>query len=375
MFNHAKLGLVLGAALLLAAPSAFAGAGVIKTDVQSLSGDVTYSRVASGSNPALDTYIGYSVAISNEGGNTINNIRFTATTRVTDTAEKATFYSAEGALCAAVRNPLTAMNPGINDGTSIECAIGQLTAGKAFPKFAIFFKAPVKVGDNGLGDNSGSDKVTISGITYYAEGTGGPNSVPDNSTNEWPELPIEVTLGTCNPDRVKSALPKSGGTFFTGGAESCASDPFAVSVKVPQYTTYSTVELDESDVSSNINCSSLGNFFKCFSAKVDIPNVVFAETSGKYLTIVLRTLASNIKPGAKISSVLIQYDDGISPNRFLVPQCSGPTTPLTGTDAGKPCIAKAVYYKNKSVPGWTPELDGAFEWTLINLRNGSFDLF
>ena len=29
-----------------------------------------------------------------------------------------------------------------------------------------------------------------------------------------------------------------------------------------------------------------------------------------------------------------------------------------------------VDYKNKKVPGWTPELDGDFEWTLINTENG-----
>jgi hypothetical protein len=346
--------------------SAFAGAGIITTLVEPLSANVTYSTEAtvSPTRPALITYVGYRVTVASDptNTNTINNVRFTATTTVTDPAEKATFSSADGASCLTTGADLT----------SIECTIGQLRAGETFPTFAIFFKTPVKI-TNGVADGDGEDKVKISGISYYAEGTGGLNSPPDNSTNDWPVPPAEiaVVLGTCNPDLVKSAFPKSGGFFFTGGnGPSCATDPFSVSVTVPQAPTYSTVTLDEDDVSANINCASLGNFFKCFGSAVTIPNVVFTASSGSYLTIGLRVEASNIKPGTKIGNVLIQYDDGS--NIHNVGACASPTTPRSD---GIPCIAKAVYYKNKSVLGWTPELDGAFAWTLLNLRNGLFNVF
>src|SRR5580765_7415888 len=113
---------------------AVAGAGLVTTAVTPLSGNVTYSIPAT-TNP-LVTYIGYTVAIANGGGNTVNNIVFTAQTAVTNTAEAATFSSADGATCATTNAAKTA----------ISCSIGQLKAGKAFPTFAVFFLAPAKVG-------------------------------------------------------------------------------------------------------------------------------------------------------------------------------------------------------------------------------------
>src|SRR5215471_8551842 len=56
------------------------------------------------------------------------------TSVVTDTNEKATFFSADGASCVTTNAALTA----------IECTIGQLKAGESFPTFFVFFKAPAK---------------------------------------------------------------------------------------------------------------------------------------------------------------------------------------------------------------------------------------
>jgi hypothetical protein len=369
----------LGASL--AAPQSFAGAGMMQTVVTPLSGTVTYSLEANGSTSAMPTYVGYEVQISNSGGNTINNIVFTATAAVTDSAEKATFSSADGITCATTVNPSTAPNPGVNDGTSIQCPIGQLKANASYPTFAIFFKAPVKV-TNGIADGDNSDEVTISGVTYFAEGTGGvPNSIPDNSTDNWPDSPIAVTLGTCNPTNIKSALPKTGGSFFTSSG-ACAADPFSVGVNAPSPPTYTTVELLESDITSELACSSNDNFYTCFKAQVTIPQVVYSANSGKYLTVTLRILASDIKPGTKIGSVLIQYVDDTNPLNPVIYNITQPTRscPTVGgqsvpTFDGIPCLAKSVYYKNKSVPGWTPEIDGAYEWQLLNDKNGGYKAF
>ena len=332
-------------------PSAFAGAGVITTEVTPLSTTVTYSVPGALSPPRLDTYVGYTVAISNDGGNTVNNIRFTGTTSVTDTAEKATFSSVEGATCVTTNTDLTA----------IECTIGQLTAGQAFPTFAVFFKAPVKL-TNGVADVNGQDAVGFSGITFYAEGTGGPNSIPDNSVAEW--TTAAVALGTDNPLRVKSAVPKSGGKFFTGGsAITTPNDRFTTSVDVPAAATFTTAEIIESTFSPT--CTS---FIECYQSQVLIPG-----TFSPYLMIVLRQDASNIKPGTKINSVVVQYiGDGDPPPLgwpYTVGDCA--SGPAARTD-GLPCIAKRTYYKNRSVLGWTAALDGDFEWTLINLKNGGY---
>jgi hypothetical protein len=387
--------LLFVAAMFGVVSSAFGGAEVITTVVTPLSSDVTYSTDATVSppRPALVSSVGYTVSIANAGRNTINHVRFTGTTSVTDPDEKATFISADGASCTASA-----------DLTSIECEIGKLRSGESFPTFAVFFKAPVKVTNNGVADRVGKDRVTFSGITYYAEGEHGPKSKPQNSTTLWSAA--AVTLLTSNPTFFKSAMPKSGGSFFTGdGAITTSTDPFAVAVTVPQAPTYSTVELRESDVSENRNCTSPspnhnhnnhnnhnnhsnhspshnqspGRFFNCYRAAITIPNVVFGSTSGNYLTIVLGVHQSNIKPGAKIGDVLIQYRDNADThtynadtNTYNVGLCASPTTPRAD---GIPCIAKAVHYKNKWVPGWTLELNGSFEFTLLNLKNGSFAMF
>jgi hypothetical protein len=340
------------AALFLATASvvgsAFAGAGTMKTIVTPLSPKVTYSIAGTTSPPRLDTYVGYSVTIANQGGNTINNIRFTGTTSVTDGAEAATFSSAEGATCTASA-----------DLKSINCVIGQLKAGVGFPAFAVFFKAPVKV-VNGTADVEGEDEVSFSGITFYAEGTGGvPNSPPINSTERW--AAADVVLGTNNPTLVKTAVPKlsTDFTFFTGeGAVSKSNDRFTTRVIVPPTTTFTTAEIFES-VFTTLNCD---NFYSCDQTQLTIPG-----TFTPYLTIILRQDKLNIRPGTKIGSVLINY---LSDSNVLyehIGDCaSGPALTMSGV----PCIAARKYYKNSSVAGWTRDLDGDFEWILISDSNG-----
>jgi hypothetical protein len=336
-------GCVAGACLLGASHAAFAGAGVLTTTVSPLQGNVTYSTT--GSKP-LNTYIGYTVTISNDGGNTINNIRFSGTTAVTDPAEKASYSSAEGATCSARQVP--------SDGTVIDCSIGQLTAGRPI-SFVIFFKAPTKE-INSVADGEGQDSVAFGGQTFYAEGTGGSNSVPDNSIRDW--TTGSVTLGTFNPERIKSAVPKSGGTLFTGnGIFASSVDPFATQVVVPPSSVYTTAEIKEA-VLVDPNCS---NFLTCFSTQLNIPG-----TFAPYLSVVLSMDKDNIKSGTKIGSVLLDYigDDN---NLTTLSACASPTTPRSDNI---PCIARSVYYKNRSVPGWTTDRDGDFEWTLISLKNG-----
>src|SRR5690349_15725540 len=169
----------IGARLaLLAAPffalavhsSALAGAGIITTTVTPLTNSVTYSSTATTvpPRPALVTFVGYTVTVTNGGGNTINNIVFTGAATVTDTDEKAVFSSAEGASCTTTNA----------DHTAVQCTIGQLTAGRSFPTFALFFTAPAKDTATPLpnGDSAHCDTtdcVHFNGATIYAEGTGG----------------------------------------------------------------------------------------------------------------------------------------------------------------------------------------------------------
>jgi len=342
--SHAVIGILALASACVVTP-AFAGAGLVTTEVTPVSTNVTYRDNTNG----LVTYIGYTVTITNDPANTntINNVRFTATASATDSAEKPTFLSADGATCAATNA----------DQTSISCTIGQLHAGQAYPTFAVFFRAPAKI-TNGVADGDGQDAVAFSGITYYAEGTGGLQSPPQNSTGAW-TASSNVILGTTNPTLVRSVVPKNSNVLiFTGNAAVTTSgNPFATSVKVPPTPSYTTADIALSAV-ADPNCT---NFTTCYLSQISIPG-----TFSPYLTIVLRMDAANIKKGAHIESVVIYYD-GVP-----VGDCASPTTPFSGTAAGTPCIAKRVYYKTKSVPGWTVELDGDFEWQILNLKNGGY---
>jgi hypothetical protein len=320
-------------------------AGTLTTVVTPLSAAVTYSSPATPGTPPLDTYVGYTVSVANVGGNTINDVRFTGTARATDTDEQVAFSSADGGTCSA-------------SGAAIECTIGQLKAGEAVPVFAVFFKAPVRDGVSPLPD--GSDQLSFAGTTFYAEGTGGPNSVPQNSTTAW--TAAAVTLGTSNPSLIKSAVQRSGGKLFTGdGGVSSGGDPFATIVTVPPGASFTTAEINE--VPDGTGCGN--NFNACFRSDITIPG-----SFSPYLTIVLRQDASTILKGTKIESVLIQYI-GSGGTQF-VGLCANATTPRSD---GVPCIAGRVHYKNSRTPGWMPELDGDFEWTLINLGNGSYKVF
>ena len=349
------------AALFGAATSAFAGAGSITTTVTPLQTNVTYST------SAQMIYVGYRVAIGNTDGNTINHIRFTASASVTDPAELATFDSAEGATCVTTNAAKTA----------IECWIGQLPAGVSYPTFAVFFKAPAKI-LIGVAD-TGLDYVNLSGDMVYAEGPNGGNPAP-NSVVPWatPLLPVQVLLGTASNTDVRSGVPKAGGTFSTGIAGvSSGGDRFTTSVTVPGAAVFSTAEIIESEFAI---CT---NFNKCWQSDITIEGNV-TNSYSPYLTIVLRQDALNIKPGTKIASVLVRYYyqhpsdvQPLPPNEPVlrssnVGDCADETTPLGPNEDGLllPCIAKRVYYKNKSTLDWTPALDGDFEWRIISKKNG-----
>jgi hypothetical protein len=105
------------------------------------------------------------------------------------------------------------------------------------------------------------------------------------------------------------------------------------------------------------------NFEVCYTSAITVPPPAGSATFSPYLTIVLRMDASNIKQGTKIGSVVPEYD-GVP-----VGLCASPTTPRTD---GKPCIASSTAYpKNNKAP---LELQGDFEWVIINLVNGTYRL-
>ena len=339
---------VVAAATLGTATSVFAGAGTFTTTVVPLSTTVTYSSPAAGGAPALNTIVGYTVAVASDASNTnnTNHIVFIGTTIVDEPTEVAAFSSADGATCSPIASP--AGSPA--NARTISCDIGTLRAGQAYPTFAVFFSAPVKAVSPPNPDN-----VHFSGSTNIAEGS----PTPFNSNFPW--TAANVLLGTANPVLVKSAVPKTGGTLFTGiGGVTGGGNPFATTVVMQAIAHYTTAEISISP-SGDVNCT---NFTTCYQSVITIPDTTFSP----YLQIVLRQDGSTFKSGTKIESVVLKYTADDNTTHDIGP-CADQTTPRTD---GIPCLAKRTYYKNKSVPGWTADLNGDFEWILLNIKNGGY---
>jgi hypothetical protein len=329
--------LALASLMLAHVPLAWAGAGIMHTTVEPLQDNVTYSGTT------LQTFFAYKVTVGSDATNTntINNVRFTGTLSIS-TSEVATFSSADGIGCNAT-------------GMSVDCAIGQLRAGQSV-SFAVFFKSPQRAG-------AADGVVSFSGTTFYAEGTGGPNSVPPNSTVNW--TASSVTLGTLNPTHVKSAVQKSGGTLFTGdGAAAKSTDTWTTTVTVPASATYTTADVLEETIATPL----APNLADQSSSTLTIPGQ-FAQ-----LVIKLRRDASTLLKGAKIASARVLYKDPSHPDaRVVYPYEVLPCTDTTfGTlpQPGIPCIRTRTEYTKKNAP--TADWVGDWEFEILANDNGRY---
>ena len=340
-----------------AASPAFAGAGEVTTVVTPLSTNVSYTESAA--NPI---FIVYAVSVKNEVGNTINNIVFTGAT--TPTSALATFDSATGATCTTTNA----------DKTAISCSIGQLKAG-ASTSFYLTFVAPTAA--------SGSTATLFSGITYYAEGTGGlENSVPQNSTRPW--TADDVSLGTASPNNIKSGVPQVNKTlkFFTAPnvVDATLSDQITTTVSVAGTAPItSTLTIQEAPLPADTpGCIAQGNFYRCYVSELTIEDTsttpptpfVYPTGSGKYLGITLRIDRAAIKPGFKPGNVRVKYDDNpVSACQVISP--SGAPTKY----AALPCYTGVVYYKNWNRNStWPQAWEGSVDVFGVNDKNGRWTI-
>lgn len=354
----------LFAASMACTGAAFAGVGdVMSTTVTPLQSTVTY-RIDNAS-PPLVTFLGYRVSITNIGTNTSNNVTFVASTSVSSASatpssgETAPFFESDGLACVTTSA----------DATAISCVAGQLKSGESV-SFAVFFKAPTQR-VTCPSTNPACDTVSLTGVTYYAETINGGTPSPQNSSELWTPPPV-VALGTSNPTRIKSALPKSGGTFYTGSAgDPGTTVPFGTFVNVPAVpqTSYAQVaSIDLNAIGSgnpNFNtCASYANFYTCYASALSIPGVDYSGTPNA-LTIVLRVGPSDIQTGTKIGNVVLSYTSDTVTN-YVVPACvNGAPQP-----GGLPCVLQRIAYKKSD-----PLLPGVFEFQLLNLKNGSYSVF
>lgn len=338
------------------ASSAFAGAGTLSATMTRLADNVTYS-IAS---PAMPTYVGFTIGLSNSGGNTINNISFTVKARATDTAETVALFSGLPAGC----------NPNPSDASEFTCTVGQLQAGQSIASFTVFYKAPVKVLNNQY-DDPGTDFVDLHLQVVYAERFGGvPSSPPQNSVADFDTATANsVEIGTNNPTRVKSGVPKNQTvSLYTGTAGiPTSTNKSTMLASIPALGAVTTADLSIDPASDPSGCLTQGHFTQCPTYSVTIPGTLLP-----YLTTTYRIDASNLQmaPNKILNGTLILYTGGTFVDTPVGACTNG--QPNTGSLEGLPCVLSKQCYKNNAQPA---DLAGDCEWILINTKNGLTKFF
>jgi hypothetical protein len=326
-------------------------AGEIDGEVGFLASPVSLS--VSGSQPVAT----YTVKLTNtSASNTINNGRLVATTTVVGglSGAKAVFKSASSSGSCS-----TSL-----EGTRVDCSVGSLVLGQS-KEFTLTFFSP----------SSGS-RIDLVWNAVFDSGTPPGGSNGDSGTTS-------IVLEAIKPDIVTSAVPANQLdtiNVFTGNlAVPSASDPFAVSVAVPPVSTSTTATVIESFeiTTAEPTCKAQGNFRTCYRSSISVPGADYAgDPRGSFLTFVLRVDKSNLRGGAKIDRVVIRYEvDGVV-IESNVNFCNRVSDGNGGTKAepdpnGTPCIDKAEdFSRRRASQGWF-----GFQWTLISLKNGDFNLF
>jgi len=344
---------------MFVASSALAGSGDISAVVTELAPNVSFGNSAKGFAP----YVGYSVQLSNNSTNTINNIYFKGTTAAA-LGNPGTFAFVTGAGAPTCTATTTAT---LND--SVSCFIGQLKSGGTSPVFFVYFTAPDQPDSTTL-----STTLAFSGVSQFAEGTNDPNSQPPNSTTPW--TTGIVYLGTTSPDTIKSAVPKVQNNlrFFTAQNPSGQlNDQITTNVSVPSLNAqisvldYAQVRIKELSF-YDLDCENAKNFKRCYTTQLDIQKDVSDPASqrlefpstGPYILTEVRIGPEAILPGFKASSVKIFYDS------TLIGLCSN--------GYSLPCAESIDYYKTKGQAP-SPDLIGVFRAIIRNDHNGTLKLF
>jgi hypothetical protein len=358
-------------ALIAVAPQALAGtAGAFDfSAVTTVSNRVTYSKPAE----QLKTFVAFNVGagdylLKNIAGNTLNDITITFSATVTDGAETlklvdpATYLAGLPAGCSY---PSGAANPLV-----ITCRLRQYKAGDSLPPFTVFYEAPAKVTQTQapfVGDADGTDRVKLDIRVVYAEGTNGGNPRPNSVVDVPMPDGAAAVLGTENPLLVKSAVPKAGGTLFTGvgvttlGAVATATDPWTTTVIVPANFSAPTGNYTVATIAETSDVPLASNLFTKESTQLTIPG------SFSSLRILLRRDVSTIAPKAKIDSARIYY----SPNTAgtdLGTELFACT--LAGPSPGVPCINRRTEYTKRNAP--SSAWEGDWEFEILALDNGRY---
>jgi hypothetical protein len=366
-FLHACALAGLAAAMSGTAMSARAGAGTLAVSVEPVSSPVTYSSTS----PALTTYLGLQVSLTNAGRNTINHVTVTVTVSATDPAEPVELFDPAFYLPSSCQQTSSAQ---------FTCSILQLKSGTSFPAapFTVFYKAPPRR-VNGTADDAGTDFIRADAHVVYAEGPNGPHSVPQNSIRDF-AFPDLVRLVTPNPAKVTSAVPHSGASLFTGtDGIPTATNPATEKASIPTLSVpFAVADIAITDNTADPQCANLGHFFHCPVYVTSVRDGASQEVQfphSPWLATTYRVAESNLKMSTWkiLNSAQLLYTGGIFTD-FPVPVCvnSAPNAgaPTDAHPAGVPCIVSSQCIKKDT---WGSR-KGYCEWNLINTRNGSLKI-
>lgn len=291
----------------------------------------------------LVTYAGYVLTFKNDTTNGLNRIYFYADAFNTNSSEVVKFDSSNLPACTGY------------DTASLRCQTSISLAPGEQREFFVVVRAPASGTSIRIEWTAGGSEGKGVGVGCCGTSGTATTTLIDPSTNE----DFKV--------RTKSFVKSSGGKLFTGDRfVTKTSDQFTTKVDVDAFTSaaYAIGSIVETVVDPlNTDCVNAARFVRCFRSEINLPNVDYRVGLPGFLTFVLRIDSSVIKPKTMIEAVQIKHD-GVP-----VSLCAN-TSP-----ADYPCITERKHYKNKSVPGWTKDLNGDFEWTIKNDKNGVFEFF
>ena len=339
-----KLKAVLAAVVACGATSAIAGE--ITATLTAPPSPVTLSTSGS------ETLASYRVTLTNTStSSALNLARLVGTTSVASGAAgaKAVFRTVAGA--GATCTPT-------NDGTSIDCNVGDLALNESKP-FTVTFTTPT----------SGS-AITLTWQAVFSS----TSSTPGNSNGN--AGTTDIALDPPNPDGLFSDVPANVAlTFFTGGGIATTVDTWVTKVKLPGTGTGTATTAAVAEVVEQSTCAA--DLLTCSRSTLTIPGSTFG-TGGtrpltQFLEITLLRDASTIARGAKIESARIYYTTSPD-NQVLgdgVRSCAD-----AGPPVGSPCEDRTQRYayprKSTGKEQVPAGFEGDWKFVIYAVDNGRY---
>lgn len=328
---------------------------------------------------ASTTQAAYRVDIVNNSTNVLNEVRFSAGTRV-DAGPAATRYVEDSSADCGLA-------PGSQ--TQLSCSFGQLRSGSASPadksrSFIVVFEAPAS-----------GERLYLDWVATYKEGgtDNNGNSSPSNDSQSGSAFASLVTSAFSSDKQLRSYVAAAtGALLFTRTGVPSDTDPWTTTVQVPSGVLSTEARIvEDSDPNS---CSPVVP--TCVRSALSVPGQYTDATplnaDVRFLVTILRRDASTIPTGAQIAKSPVFYEPGaLDANGAFQPSYPGnaafpvqlklcsaiggaPSVPAAGT---APALAAQQSHCIKSFQEYSknpakapPGLAGDWEWVIWGVENG-----